>query len=215
MKHHNQGRYQGKFEAHTPKRVRAHRQRKPVTLLVSLLLLLGIAIGSTVAFLATRTAAKKNTFTPSKVSSQVTESFDGTTKSNVAVKNTGDIDAYLRATVNITWRKDQNTADQTVTAKVPQEGVDYTITYSAGTGWAKGEDGYWYYLTPVAPGESTGNLIESCKLLPGAKVPTGYHLSVEIIASAIQSVPAKAVGEAWGVTITENGVTPYPAGGGR
>lgn len=212
MKHHNQGRYQGKFEAHTPKRVRAHRQRKPVTLLVSLLLLLGIAIGSTVAFLATRTAAKKNTFTPSKVSSQVTESFNGTTKSNVAVKNTGDIDAYLRATVNITWRKDQNTADQTVTAKVPQEGVDYTITYSAGTGWANGEDGYWYYLTPVAPGASTRSLIESCTQLPGAEVPTGYHLSVEIIASAIQSVPAQAVGEAWGVTITENDVTRYTAG---
>ena len=214
MKHHNQGRYQGKFEAHTQKRVRAHRQRKPVTLLVSLLLLLGIAIGSTVAFLATRTAAKKNTFTPSKVSSQVTENFDGTTKSNVAVKNTGDVDAYLRATVNITWREDQNTADQTVTAKVPKEGDDYTITYS-GTGWAQGTDGYWYYLTPVAPGASTGNLIESCTQLPGAEVPEGYHLSVEIIASAIQSVPAKAVGEAWGVTITETGVTPYPAGGGR
>lgn len=213
MKHHNQGGYQGKFEAHTPKRVRAHRQRKPVTLLVSLLLLLGIAIGSTVAFLATRTAAKKNTFTPSKVSSQVTEHFDGTTKSDVAVTNTGDVDAYLRATVNITWRKDQNTADQTVTAKVPKEGDDYTITYS-GTGWAKGTDGYWYYLTPVAPGKSTDKLIESCKQLDGADVPTGYHLSVEIIASAIQSVPAKAVGEAWGVTITENGVTDT-AGGGR
>lgn len=208
MKHHNQGRYQGKFEAHTPKRVRAHRQRKPVTLLVSLLLLLGIAIGSTVAFLATRTAEKKNTFTPSKVSSQVTENFDGTTKSNVAVKNTGDVDAYLRATVNITWRKDQNTAEQTVSAKVPQEGVDYTITY-ADTGWARDSDGYWYYLTPVAPGKSTGTLIESCKQLAGAEVPEGYHLSVEIIASAIQSVPAKAVGKAWGVTITENSVTPY------
>lgn len=214
MKHHNQGRYQGKFEAHTPKRVRAHRQRKPVTLLVSLLLLLGIAIGSTVAFLATRTAEKKNTFNPSKVSSQVTENFNGTTKSDVAVKNTGDVDAYLRATVNITWREDQNTADQTVTAKVPKEGDDYTITYSR-TGWAQGTDGYWYYLKPVAPGASTDKLIESCKQLPGAKVPTGYHLSVEIIASAIQSVPAKAVGEAWGVTITETGVTTYPAGGGR
>lgn len=214
MKHHNQGGYQGKFEAHTPKRVRAHRQRKPVTLLVSLLLLLGIAIGSTVAFLATRTAEKKNTFTPSKVSSQVTENFDGTTKRDVAVKNTGEIDAYLRATVNITWRKDQNTADQTVTAKVPKEGDDYTITYS-GTGWAQGPDGYWYYLKPVAPDASTDKLIESCTQLDGAEVPTGYHLSVEIIASAIQSVPAKAVGEAWGVTITETGVTPYPAGGGR
>ena len=206
MKHHNQGRYQGKFEAHTQKRVRAHRQRKPVTLLVSLLLLLGIAIGSTVAYLATRTAEKKNTFTPSKVSSQVTEHFDGTTKSDVAVTNTGDVDAYLRATVNITWRQDQNTADQTVTAKVPQEGVDYTINYS-GTGWVQVTDGYWYYLTPVAPGASTGELIESCTQLDTAEVPTGYHLSVEIIASAIQSVPAKAVSEAWGVTITETGVT--------
>ena len=212
MKHHNQGRYQGKFEAHTPKRVRAHRQRKPVTLLVSLLLLLGIAIGSTVAFLATKTGAKENTFTPSKVSSQVTEDFNGTTKSNVAVKNTGDIDAYIRATVNITWRQDQNTAEQTVSAKVPKEGVDYEITYADRTGWAQGPGGYWYYLRPVAPDDSTGTLIESCTQLDGAEVPKGYHLSVEIIASAIQSVPAKAVGEAWGVTITETGVTPYKAG---
>ena len=36
------------------------------------------------------------TRTPSHVSCEVTEKFDGETKSNVNVENTGDTDAYIR-----------------------------------------------------------------------------------------------------------------------
>lgn len=34
---------------------------------------------------------------------------------------------------------------------------------------------------------------------------------IEVMAEAIQAEPARAVGEAWGVTITEGNVAPYIA----
>ena len=47
-------------------------------------------------------------------------------------------------------------------------------------------------------------LIDECKLLENASVPDGYHLSVEIVASAIQSAPDSVVQNMWHVTV-ENG----------
>lgn len=177
------------------------RQRKIIALFVSVILILVIAAGGTVAFITTQTDRKTNTFTPAQVSSEVTENFDGAVKNEVAVKNTGNTDAYIRAAVNITWMKDGDAADQTVTAKVPKQGTDYAITYLENTGWIKGSDGYWYYQSPVAPGASTGTLIESCTQLAGADVPAGYKLSVEIAASAIQSSPETVVSAEWNVSI--------------
>lgn len=40
----------------------------------------------------------------------------------------------------------------------------------------------------------------------------GERQALEILAEAIQSEPAQAVGEAWGVAIAEGSVTSYPAG---
>lgn len=41
-------------------------------------------------------------------------------------------------------------------------------------------------------------MIDECKLLDSANVPDGYYLSVEIVASAIQSTPTTVVTENWG-----------------
>ena len=199
------GQYSGKHSRRDPKRVQRRRQRLFITLLVSLLLVFGIAVGGTVAFITTQTENKTNTFSPARVSCEVTEEFNGTQKSDVAVKNTGNTDAYVRATVNITWMKNNDAGDQTVTARVPQAGVDYTITYREDTGWIKGTDGYWYYQTPIAPGAVTNILIGSCEQLEGAKVPDGYHLSVEIVASAIQSSPTTVASTEWKVPIDNDG----------
>ena len=199
------GQYSGKHSRRVPKRVQRRRQRQFITLLVSLLLVFGIAVGGTVAFITTQTEKKTNTFSPAQVSCEVTEEFNGTLKNNVAVKNTGNTDAYVRATVNITWMKNTDAGDQTVTARVPQEGVDYKITYLEDTGWIKGTDGYWYYQTPIAPDAVTSILIESCEQLEGTNVPDGYHLCVEIVASAIQSSPKTVVSAEWKVTIDNDG----------
>lgn len=187
------------------------RPKRLATLLVSLLLVLGVAVGGTVAFISTRTADKENTFTPSKVTCEVTETFGNNVKSQVAVQNTGDTTAFIRAAINVTWMKDAeagteyDAANQTVSAKVPLKNEDYSITLAENTNWIQGDDGYYYYQLPVGPQGSTGVLIEECKLQNNASVPDGYHLSVEIVASAIQSAPDSVVQSMWHVTV-ENGI---------
>lgn len=199
--------YAGKFLQSEHKQLR--RPKRLATLLVSLLLVLGVAVGGTVAFLSTRTDSKENTFTPSKVTCEVTETFKNNVKSNVAVQNTGDTTAFIRAAINVTWMKDAeagteyNAADQTVSAKVPLKGTDYSITLAENNNWIHGADGYYYYQLPVDPQVSTGVLIEECKLLKNASVPDGYHLSVEIVASAIQSAPDSVVQSMWHVTVAD------------
>lgn len=195
--------YDGKYLQSEHKQLR--RPKRLATLLVSLVLVLGVAVGGTVAFLSTRTDSKENTFTPSKVTCEVTETFNNNVKSNVAVKNTGDTTAFIRAAINVTWMSNKDAVDQTVSSKVPVKNTDYSIKLADNTNWIRGADGYYYYKLPVDPQVSTGVLIEECKLQNNASVPDGYHLSVEIVASAIQSVPDSVVQSMWHVTV-ENGI---------
>lgn len=197
--------YDGKYLQSEHKQLR--RPKRLATLLVSLLLVLGVAVGGTVAFLSTRTDSKENTFTPSKVTCEVTETFNNNVKSQVAVKNTGDTTAFIRAAINVTWMSNQDAANQTVSAKVPVKDKDYSITFAKNTNWIKGADGYYYYQLPVDPQGSTGELIEECKLQENASVPDGYHLSVEIVASAIQSAPDSVVQSMWHVTVEDGKIT--------
>lgn len=195
--------YDGKYLQSEHKQLR--RPKRLATLLVSLLLVLGVAVGGTVAFLSTRTDSKENTFTPSEVTCAVTETFNNNVKSQVAVQNTGDTTAFIRAAINVTWMSNKDAADQTVSSKVPVKNTDYSIQLADNTNWIRGADGYYYYKLPVDPQVSTGVLIEECKLLENASVPDGYHLSVEIVASAIQSAPDSVVQSMWHVTV-ENGI---------
>lgn len=197
--------YDGKYLQSEHKQLR--RPKRLATLLVSLLLVLGVAVGGTVAFLSTRTDSKENTFTPSKVTCEVTETFNNNVKSQVAVKNTGDTTAFIRAAINVTWMSNQDAANQTVSAKVPVKDKDYSITFAKNTNWIKGADGYYYYQLPVDPQGSTGELIKECKLQENASVPDGYHLSVEIVASAIQSAPDSVVQSMWHVTVANGIIT--------
>lgn len=200
----NKNHYSDKYVRCLPKRLQRRRQRRFVTLLVSLLLVIGLAVGGTLAFVISKTSEKRNGFFPAQVSCDVIEEFNGTVKSNVAVKNTGETNAYIRAAVNVTWMKDENPSEQAVSATVPQIDVDYELIFHVDTGWIKGADGYWYYQTPVAPDANTAELIRECRQLEGAKVPQGYHLSVEIAASAIQSSPSAVVAEKWNVVLEGN-----------
>lgn len=197
--------YDGKYLQSEHKQLR--RPKRLATLLVSLLLVLGVAVGGTVAFLSTRTDSKENTFTPSEVTCAVTETFNNNVKSQVAVKNTGDTTTFIRAAINVTWMSNQDAANQTVSAKVPVKDTDYSIIFAKNTNWIQGADGYYYYQLPVDPQGSTGVLIEECKLQENASVPDGYHLSVEIVASAIQSAPYSVVQSMWHVTVEDGKIT--------
>ena len=180
-------------------------KKRKVILAASLLLAVCLTVGITVAWLRADTASRQNTFTLAKVSCEVEETFDGTVKEDVSIRNTGTADAYIRTAIVVTWMKDGDDSDQTVSSVVPQLDKDYTIQFTENSGWIQLEDGYWYYTKSVPVGGSTAELIDSCTLLDGAEAPEGYRLAVEIIASAIQSSPAKVAEENWRVKIDETG----------
>lgn len=176
--------------------------KRAVVLLVCLSVLVTVSVGVTLAYLFTATDPVENTFTPAQVSCDVVETFQENVKENVQIQNTGNTDAYIRAAIVVTWKKD---ADE-VYADAPVEGVDYSIDLVHENGWVMGKDGFYYYTKAVAPcnhtegqthdGCMTEVLINSCSPVSG-KPPEGYSLSVEIVASAIQAAPDHVVKDEW------------------
>lgn len=173
---------------------------RAAVLLLSMILLIGIAVGTTVAFLVARTEPMKSTFEYAKVSCEVTGS-----KENVQIKNTGNTAAYIRATYVVTWRD----AYGKVAVSVPG-GYSYTLTENLSNNWKKGTDGYFYYTSPVAPGNSTLDSLPTCNVTYPDNPE--YTLSVEILAEAIQSEPAEAVQQAWGATLVGGQLIPPSLG---
>ena len=181
------------------------RARKPVALILALVLVLGIAIGGTIAWLTAQTPAVVNEFDPAEVTTRIDEDITKTVgvKQNVRIQNTGDIDAYIRAAVVITWKDSQGN----ICGELPTVDTDYTITYNTavqeayGDGqWVLGPDNFYYWTKPVksvaqdADNCYTGVLITECKQL---KTNGEYTLNVEILGSGIQSVPANVVTTEW------------------
>lgn len=185
--------YHGKHSVSRAGRApRRPRMSRTALVLAAVVLVLGAAIGGTVAWLATNTPGLTNTFTPGKVSCTVEETFNGTTKCDVKIQNTGNTDAYIRAKVVVTWKDAAGNVYGT-----PVSSSDYSITYASENGWVqRTDDGYWYYTKPVASNNLTPVLISSASPVDG-KAPADYKLSIEILAEAIQSSPASAVQEAW------------------
>lgn len=173
------------------------RMNRTAVLLIAIILLISTAVGSTVAFLATKTEPVENSFEYANVSCEVMQDRDTDGSSIVKVKNTGTISAYIRAAVVANWMD----VDGNIAASVP-EGYSYDLTCSSGS-WVQGTDGFFYYLLPVAPGAlMEGNLLTCTVACP--ENPE-YTLSVEVLAEAIQSTPASAVKEAWNVEVDGDG----------
>lgn len=205
---------------------KSRRKTKKVNaLLLSLLLILCVSVGGTAAYLIHSSDPVVNTFTPSKITTDIEEELDGDVKSNVAIKNTGDTEAYIRSAVVITWQdKDGNVYGQMPKACMESTcahascGADYAIQYNLVTsdeGWIKSSDGFYYWTKPVLSQAensekcTTGTLIATCKPLKNAPA-AGYYLNVEIIGSGIQSKPTSVVTSNWssGVSgVATNGTT--------
>lgn len=198
--------YKGQFEGKRdetkarPVRRKAHHTGRLTAMVIATALLLALAISGTVAWLTTKDAPITNTFNPSKVACEVTESFNGTVKSSVNVKNTGDIDAYIRVKL-VTYRTNAQGQHIGGTAELPE--------FTPGAGWVA-YNGYYYYTKPVAPNAQPEKaLIDSIELKASYDDADGGKQAIDVMAEAIQSVPAEAVGQAWGVTISEGRVTAY------
>ena len=173
------------------------RMNRTAVLLIAIILLISTAVGSTVAFLATKTEPVENSFEYANVSCKVTQNCD-TDGSIVQVKNTGTISAYIRAAVVANWID----VDGNIAASVP-EGYSYDLTCSSGS-WVQGNDGFFYYLLPVAPGALTEGSLLTCTVT--CPETPEYTLSVEVLTEAIQSTPASAVNEAWSAAVDGSGM---------
>lgn len=165
----------------------AARVYRTAVLLIAVLLLITTAVGSTAAFLVTKTEPVKEAFAYAQVSCQVTDTM--------GVKNTGTAQAYIRASYAVNWRLD---GEESIAAAVP-EGYSYDLDENQGA-WVDGGDGYFYYPDPVDPGDETPSLLTCSVSYPEDPV---YTLSVEVVAEAIQSNPAEAAEEVWGVTVSD------------
>lgn len=169
----------------------AARVYRTAVLLIAVLLLVSTAVGSTAAFLVTKTKPVVEDFAYAQVSCQVTDTL--------AVQNTGTAQAYIRASYAVNWLD----GEENIVAAAPED-------YSSGLeenprgAWVEGGDGYFYYPDPVDPGDETPSLLTCSVSYP--ENPK-YTLSVEVVAEAIQSNPAEAAEDAWGVTVSNGELT--------
>lgn len=165
--------------------------KKGIALLISAVLILSVAVGTTIAFLVDSTEDVTDNFTPAKVACTVIAPTDS--DSNWHVRNDSEkgsnIDAYIRVAVivnetngnNLKWNdsfsatiEPVNTTDDSWTFIKVDEDTNF---------------GYYYYNGTVEPGVS----------VPFGQI-TAANAKIQVLAEAIQSTPDDAVQTAWGVT---------------
>ena len=175
---------------------------RAVALALSVVFLLVLAGGSTLAWLSAQSVEAENIFTPSQVTCEVTEEFDEKTgvKTNVNVRNTGDTEAYIRVKL-VTYRTNADGAHIGGVAELPE--------FTLGENWVK-HDGYYYYTLPVAPGASpAANLTDSMTLVASYQDADGGSQAIDVMAEAVQSIPADAVRKVWGVSVSSDGTLSF------
>ncbi len=171
--------------------------KKKRNLIIILSILLLITVSTTIAFLSKKNNIN-NDFIVGTVSTQVDETFENNIKEDVSIKNTGNVDAYIRAFILISYKDE----DGVILTDTPIANTDYSMTISNSTNWVySNTDGFYYYKLPVEPNSNTDILIDECRELQSHN---DKILNVDIITESIQANPTTAVEEAWGVSITNN-----------
>lgn len=183
-----------------------HASKGKHALLFVLVLVVFVAAASvTLAYLFKKTPEVKNDFIPASVTCEVAEAFNGSVKSSIKVKNTGNIDAYLRVRLVSYWVD----GDGKIVGK---PSVMPTVLYDSAN-WIMGQDScVWYYTSPVAPNMLTGHDLLTAPVTLEKSTYNGadVYQVVQVMAEAIQSVPADAVTDSWGVTLSEGIITAAP-----
>ena len=187
----------GKLELQHSQNEKKRNLNKLQLLILSLLVVTTVTVGGTVAYLTTKTEPVTNTFTPSKVTGEVTEDFNGTVKKDIKVQNKGDIAVYVRVKL-VTYRVNEDKQHIGGNATIPG--------FTLGTNWVE-HNGYYYYTVPVDPGKNTSSLNSTDITLQKYDDADGGKQVIEVMAEMIQSVPDTAVEDTWGVKIAPNSVT--------
>ena len=164
------------------------KKSKILSVLLLIVALLAIA-GSVGAYMRKQTNTMENIFVPVQVSCEVEETFSGNRKSDIAVKNTSTIDAYLRLRMVSYW-VDENgdiLAKTSPKVEIPLDTNNWFVI-----------DDIYYYKKTVEPDASTTDLLlDGQSILLKTDDKDGSRQVIEVFAEAIQSLPKNVVTEAW------------------
>lgn len=163
--------------------------KKAVLIGLSAMLLAVATIGGTLAWLTSTPPTLTNTFIPGDVPNEIHEDFNGSTKSNVTIKNVGNVPAFIRVALVPAWRN--NDTDHTG-AGLATNGT-YTISINTAD-WTLGSDGYYYYKNAVQPNASTTALVNSCSPLTSG-LSASYKGKVFELSVISQSVQSEGMGQ--------------------
>lgn len=164
---------------------------RKAALILSLCLIFALAVGTTVALLVAHTNAVTNTFTAAKSKITIEENTGNGIKSEIRVKNEGTATSYVRVKLVMNWVDGKGNI-------VSGDNLPM-VTLNSDNSWFRGSDGIYYYRTPVAPKDSTANLLQEGKPIKQENAPNGCHLEVTVLAESIQAAPSTAVEGAWKV----------------
>ena len=185
-------------------------KNKKLWIIVALLILVVIC-GETVAYMRKQSNTLNNNFVPAIVTCQVEETYQNNEKTNIQVRNTSNVDAYLRVRLVSYWMNSKGEI-----LYKPSPAITFSSTDSINTAdWIavnSGDNSYTYYYTKkVKPGDlvSTENLTTNL-LKSGSKIilktdDAGNRQVIDVIAEAIQA-DSDIVSKAWNVTIDANGI---------
>ena len=191
------------------------RSIKPFLIAFCVCILACAAVSGSLAWLISAPGPVVNEFIPGEVTIQVDETFNGTTKQNVRIKNTGNVPAYIRVALVPAWVDDEgNIAAKPASLKLND---DCNIAWGKdGSGyeadWFIGSDGFYYCKTVIEPHGSTPILIKSCTVKDGEHE---YDFELQVIASAVQSLPTSTVEKVWPVVVSTDGTLAKKEQGGN
>ena len=139
--------------------------------MITIALIVGIiGTAATFAIITATAGTVTNTFQAAKVATEIEEEFEGgiragsTVKKNPSVKNTGISDVFVRARITVSPEQTEvMLLNGTWNDGIATERTLYDPD-SNGIGWYQGTDGWFYYNSPVAPGQNTENLFDAVKL---------------------------------------------------
>ena len=193
------------------------RSVKPFLIAFCVCILACAAVSGSLAWLTSTPGPVVNEFIPGEVTIQVDETFDDehTTKQNVSIKNTGNVPAYIRVALVPAWVDDEgNIAAKPASLELND---DCNIAWGKdGSGyeadWFIGSDGFYYCKTVIEPGASTPILIKSCTV---KGEDHEYDFELQVIASAVQSLPTSTVEKVWPVVVSTDGTLAKKEQGGN
>lgn len=169
---------------------RRRRRNNPVLLVISLVLVLALAVGGTVAWLTSVTDPVTNVFVPGTGGTNIDEDIVNNAKTKIVIENKGNIDAYVRVKLVINCI-DEN--GNVVAGAVPSVSYD-------GTKWDL-INGCYYYKGVVEENGETTNLLADRATIP-LTGENGVRYEVNVIAQTIQTVGG-AVEDAWQMSYTD------------